>query len=180
MEEGTVLLSGLFALDRVTGNWVRACCWDKMTQDFSLHLKQPVPLFDCTVQQWINSTQPSDACGGTLKVNIWVKQAQVFASRVDILVNVYTDCRVFHPSGATRLWFNFNRQFTGSGDIHLPVTDVGPTVIVTFQSKLNDNRTIELHGHVTGTGVISSLDERFQQTIDNDDIKKFLMLFPLC
>lgn len=160
--------------------FVTKCCWNNTANDFHVHfandheVRQVSPI-DITG----NATVPIEVCNLGLKWNI--TEYILTDDYLDINVNLTIDCGPFNLSDREWIRIHFDSAYRDSGEFAYEISAVGPTIYTTITSKIHrSDFSVDFHGQLTGTGILSQLDQSFDKNLRADEVAAILSEADIC
>lgn len=158
---------------------VTKCCYDPTKGAFHVHLKEFKPLLAINANYHTSGQAPNGFCNLGYKID--VGGVRVYGNKIELDISVNVDCGPYNHTASTTLSIYLEHGWHDGGRLTYVLNPViGPTVYVDLSSKINDDKSVDVRGHITGTGVLSHLDEGFTNTIADGSLKNYLALLPMC
>ncbi|KAH9876415.1 hypothetical protein J1614_003546 [Plenodomus biglobosus] len=182
-EEGTALINGKCEYGTnslpVPTAFVSKCCWNPTVGDFAVHLNEFQPLLNLpNIDADVDGQAPNGVCNLGYKIHI--TSARVYGNRVEVDISVNIDCATYNDTSKTTLTIYSTRDYTAGGRLTYSLSWFGPTVYVDLSSKVNTDNSLDIHGRITGSGVLGRLEEGFTVPVKNDMLELFLGQLAVC
>lgn len=181
-EKDTSLQEGVCSYDTqklaVPTDFVSKCCWNPTAEEFTVHLIEFQPqlnLADVNIKK--DGQAPNAICN--LGYKITVQNVRVYGNRAELDVDVNVDCGRYNHSAQTTLVVYLKAESTASGKLSYPYSILG-TINVDLSSKVNPDKSINVHGRITGSGVFFRLEEGFDETVKDDSLAGLLADKTIC
>ncbi|KJZ75816.1 hypothetical protein HIM_04640 [Hirsutella minnesotensis 3608] len=162
------------------GDHVTKCCWNTTASDFHVHYENDADK---------PTTQDVDVKGGgnypnsfcNLGLSWHIDQYTLDRDGIWLHIALNVDCGPYNKTDIEWIWIAFNSAWTGAGTFTYGISGIGPTIHVELQTRIKrDDLSVDVWGHVTGTGIISALDETFNKNIADSSVKALLALEEIC
>ncbi|KAL7930431.1 hypothetical protein V8C35DRAFT_164012 [Trichoderma chlorosporum] len=160
---------------------VTKCCWSDEANNFHVHYANnheerhtyPINITGTT-------TLPNHFCNLQLKWDI--TEYILTDDYLDINVNLNFDCATYNKSDREWIRVHFDSAYQDAGRFTYEISPVvGPTIYITVASKIQSSDfSVDFHGHITGTGVISRLDEQFDRNLRTDEVAAIIAKANIC
>jgi hypothetical protein len=181
-EKDTSLQEGVCSYDTqklaVPTDLVSKCCWNPTAKEFTVHLIEFQPQLNLTdVNIKKDGQAPNSFCN--LGYKITVKNVRLYGDRAELDIDVNADCGIYNHSAQTTLVVYLKAESTASGKLSYPISLFG-TINVDLTSKINTDKSINVHGRVTGTGIFGRVEEGFDETVKDDSLAELLTGKTIC
>ncbi|KAJ4865393.1 hypothetical protein T069G_01923 [Trichoderma breve] len=160
--------------------YVTKCCWNQKVNDFHVHFADVHEMRKVSpVEITGNATVPIEICNLGLKWNI--TEYILTDDYLDINVDLNIDCGPFNLSDREWIRIHFDSSYRDSGEFAYEISAVGPTIYATITSKIHrSDFSVDFHGQLTGTGILSQLDQSFDKNLRADEVAAILSEANIC
>ncbi|PLB52012.1 hypothetical protein P170DRAFT_471925 [Aspergillus steynii IBT 23096] len=174
-----VLLGGNFqCYGELGAEAIGACCYDNVHHVLHVHDIQHLPTYTRDLDVYQSEQHPNGVCNLGLKY--YITKAEVYGGYVNLLINLNVDCGTYNESDEHWVTVIFDENWNYGAKFTFVISFVGPTIYLDLSTKVNRDLSISLHGHVTATGVISSLDELYDSSLDKAELRQILDGVDIC
>ncbi|KAK2839328.1 hypothetical protein FQN49_006245, partial [Arthroderma sp. PD_2] len=146
------------------------CCFITSTKQFNVHY---LPLAVKTTPVDIRGSVNKDIHFCNLGLKWHITSIILREASISLYLDLNVDCATYNKSDTQWITIGFNQFMTHAGKFTYVLSWAGPTIYLDLESSVNTDGTVNLHGNVTGTGIIHSLDESFTTKLDDSTLKAF-------
>ncbi|PGH13469.1 hypothetical protein AJ79_03599 [Helicocarpus griseus UAMH5409] len=188
--EGTALVNhkgtyqceyGKYTLEVPKPEYLNKCCWDTQGDKFKVHMREFKPIITMDINKDYSKRIIGDSSSTSFEdVGLHLYSADVYGYYIAVKAKLWADGYIDWSQDDTfnihldRDWKVAKNWYPGSvftGHVSIDVL-----------TKINDDGSMDLKVHITGTGLIFG---RLEETIgpyhlDDKDLKDALSLLPLC
>ncbi|KAI9925066.1 hypothetical protein MW887_006474 [Aspergillus wentii] len=163
---------GKAVLNLPGSDYLTKCCWDEKLNNWSIHMKQHWPFKTMPVnKEWAQDV-------GFGHATLIVKHANIYGHHIDLAVQgVFGD--LFDETRTVRLAFSHKWTRVTRFEVRVPI--LYSTLYIDVESVVNEDNTVSLRIHWTGTKLLVGLNEStFVLRFDSSDFKGLMETYPAC
>ncbi|PTB70232.1 hypothetical protein BBK36DRAFT_1155048 [Trichoderma citrinoviride] len=186
-EPGTALINGKceygshsLSPDIPSGTHVTKCCWDDKASDFHVHYAQDNEEHEAApLNVTGGGNYPNGFCNLGLKWEI--TEFILTDDYLDLNIDLNVDCGPYNKSDREWVRIHFNSVWQDAGKFTYVISSIGPTIYADISTKIKrDDSSVDLHVHVTGTGIAGALDESVDENLHDEELKAILSTVNVC
>ena len=158
-----------------SANWLTKCCWDSTFSRFQVHLRDTVPSLTIPINKRI-----TQHVIGKQEAGVDIHYVEVYGSHLALKATIWTD-------GMIHLWqddtfdIKFSRDWNKAKNWY-PGSFLTGHLSLDLLTKINDDRSVDIKLHITGTGLYFG---RLEETVgpyhmDDPALKGPLAWITLC